>query len=258
MTLITMQEGKVIMKAGAVGTETACCCPNGVCVDQMCENSGWICTVGANTFRIATIIFDADLTSPCLSPFSPYDANGDCITTAIDGFNQLFFACQTGTNDNKVWGMFYNAVANAFVGGAGGLLDEYAIKLGCVNGRLSMSFFARTGSVCFGASVASSPDEALVDAFAAIDFGPMPVDCDDIDGLTASGFIFRSTSQLYIPPPGIDGYQGWVSTGGIAKGCGYDLPQEALDLACPDSYIPFTATISLAFNAAYSATIGCA
>lgn len=258
MTLITMQDGKVVMKAGAVGTEAACCCPNGVCVDQMCENTGWVCESAIGPFRIATIIFDADLTSPCLSPSSPYDANGDCNTTVIDAFSQLFFACHTGTNDNKVYAMFYNAVANAFVGGVGGLLDEYAIKLGCLNGRLSMRFFLSEGSSCFGSKVASSPDEALVDAFAAIDFGPMPVDCDDIDGLTASGFIFRRTTQLYIPPPGIDGYQGWVSTGGIANGCGYDLPQEALDGACPDSYIPFTATISLAVNAAFSAAAGCA
>ena len=245
------------MKDGTIGTEAACCCPPGVCVDQMCESAGWICETAIDTSRVATLIFDADLTSPCLSPVSPYDANLDCINTATDGFNQLFFACQTGANDNKVWAMQYNAVANAFVSGAGGLLNDHAIRLGCLNGRLSMSFSQTNGSACFGESIASSPDEALIGAYGVIDFGSMPVDCDDIDGLTASGFIFRSTTQLYIPPPGIDGYQGWVSTGGIALGCGYDLPQEALDLACPDSYIPFTATISLAVNAAYATGQGC-
>lgn len=37
MTLITMQDGKVVMKAGAVGTEAACCCNN--CAPCVCDGA---------------------------------------------------------------------------------------------------------------------------------------------------------------------------------------------------------------------------
>lgn len=235
----------------------ACPCCAGACVEAMCENTGWACTTGLDTFRILTITFDADLTSPCLSRWSPYDAGGDCVTTEINAFSQLFFACETGTTDNKVLGMHYfNGLgADGFISGTGGLSPGYSALLSCVDGRLLLSFLIEYGPACAGTTIASSPDESLVYPSAPIDFGPMPVDCDDIDGLTASGYLFRHTTELYIPPPGIDGYEGWVSTGGI--GCGYVLPQEAQDLACPDSYIPFTATISTAVDTAYEDNLGC-
>ena len=237
----------------------ACPCCAGTCVELMCENTGWACTIGLGTFRHLTITFDADLTSPCLSESSPYDASGDCIATEINAFSQLFFGCPSGTTDNKVLGLFYyNGLGvEGFVSPTGGLELGFEALLSCVDGRLLLIFLIEHGPACFGTTIASSPDEALVGNYAAIDFGPMPVDCDDIDGLTASGYLFRHTTELYIPPPGIDGYEGWVSTGGTALGCGYDLPEEAQDLACPDSYIPFTATISTAVDTAYEDNLSC-
>ena len=258
MTLITMTGDKVMMKDGAVRTESACCCASGaLCTYEMCVDSGYLCTTGAGSFRYVFVTFDMNLTSPCFSPSSPIDANGDCNTVVANGFHQIYFGCATGSNSNNVLALFYYEPAQGYINAMGGLYEGYYVNsLRCENKRLVMRFFIPRGTTCFGQSVASSPDQALVNAYGDIDFGPMPADCNDIDGLTASGFVFRRTGELWLgEPPGVEGFFGWVSA---YENCGYDLPQAAKDMACPDSYIPFTATLSTAINNRFASNVGCA
>lgn len=220
MTLITMTGDKVMMKDGAVRTESACCCASGApCTGEMCASTGCLCVSQYGTFRHIFITFDTDATDPCMGTYNPL-FHGDCTQgaghEAVASNYQMDFCCAQGANDNKIQSLFFNNYWDYFTSSGGGLYNPAEVGVSCLDKRVVMWFGAeRTNHY-----ISTWTGEVRT----YIDFGPMPANCNNINGLTASGTLY------------------WT-----------DLSNANCNVSRP-----FTATISTACNAEYFTAVGCA